>query len=89
MAFSEWLQLILFGVLLIGCTPLLGKYMARVYSGERTLLSPLLRPVENTLYHLAGIQENAEQTWQDYAASLLIFHTMGFIMLFFRNCSGW
>ena len=83
MAVSEWLQIILFGVLLVCCTPLLGGYMARVYSGERTLLSPLLRPVENFLHRLAGIRESAEQTWQEYTASLLTFHLVGFALFFF------
>jgi potassium-transporting ATPase potassium-binding subunit len=79
---SEWLQIILFGMLLVGCTPLLGEYMARVYAGERNVLSPILRPVEKILYRLAGIRETDEQTWWEYAASLLIFHLIGFVLLF-------
>jgi K+-transporting ATPase ATPase A chain len=82
MALSEWIQIFFFGVLLVCCTPLLGGYMARVYSGESTPLTPLLRPVENYLYRLAGIRESAEQTWQEYMASLLAFHLIGFVLLF-------
>jgi K+-transporting ATPase ATPase A chain len=57
-------------VLLI--TPILGEYVARVMEGERTFLSPVLRPVERGIYRLAGIDETAEQGWKAYAISVLV-----------------
>jgi K+-transporting ATPase A subunit len=51
----------------------LGDYMARVFAGERTVLAPLLHPVETALYRLARIDPNAEMRWTSYAFSVLAF----------------
>jgi potassium-transporting ATPase potassium-binding subunit len=61
---------------------LLGEYMAKVFGGERTLLTPLLRPLERGVYWLSGINENKETSWKNYAQSLLIFNALGLIALF-------
>ena len=82
MTAGEWVQLILFFALLMVCTPLVGGYMERVYAGKRNLLSPLLRPVETFIYRLTGVQEGEEQTWKEYGAALLMFHLVGFALLF-------
>jgi len=79
---QEFAQIVLFMGLLIVCTPLLGVYMARVYQGERTVLSPVLRPVEDGLYRLIGIDARAEQDWRGYAAALVAFTLIGFAFLF-------
>jgi K+-transporting ATPase ATPase A chain len=82
MSTGELLQLILFFGLLIVCTPLLGGYMARVFTGGRTLVSPIMRPVEALLYRLSGVSADQEQNWKQYGAALLIFNIAGFIFLF-------
>ena len=82
MTTGEWVQIILFFTLLAGFTPLLGGYMARVFAGERNLLSPVLRPVETFIYRLIGVQESKEQNWREYSIALLVFHLMGFALLF-------
>lgn len=61
---------------------LLGEYMAKVFGGEGTLLTPLLRPLEKGVYWLSGINENKETSWKNYAQSLLIFNALGLIALF-------
>lgn len=61
---------------------LLGEYMAKVFGGEGTLLTPLLRPLEKGVYRLSGINENKETSWKNYAQSLLIFNALGLIALF-------
>jgi K+-transporting ATPase ATPase A chain len=61
---------------------LLGEYMAKVFGGERTLLTPLLRPLEKGVYWLSGINENKETSWKHYSQSLLIFNALGLIALF-------
>ncbi|MHB8459812.1 MAG: potassium-transporting ATPase subunit KdpA [Candidatus Limnocylindrales bacterium] len=53
-------------------TPFLGRYIARVMEGERTLLSPILRPVEGTIYRIAGVDPTVEQGWKGYSTSLLV-----------------
>ncbi len=82
MTARDWFQLILYFALVLVCTPALGGYMAKVYAGERTLLSPLLHPVETFVYHLLSVKESDEQTWKEYSAAVLVFHLLGFLFLF-------
>jgi K+-transporting ATPase ATPase A chain len=78
----EAAQIAVYLGLLIVCTPLLGSYMARVFKGERTLFSFALRPVENGLYRIIGVDSQAEQDWKAYALALMIFNLIGFVFLF-------
>jgi K+-transporting ATPase ATPase A chain len=52
-------------------TPFLGRYIHQVMEGERTLLSPVIRPVERVVYRVCGIDESAEQDWKGYAVAVL------------------
>ncbi|MBN8896813.1 MAG: potassium-transporting ATPase subunit KdpA, partial [Rhodospirillales bacterium] len=72
-------DLILGAVVMLG---LLACYMHRVFAGERTLLSPVLRPVERGLYRLAGVDERIEQHWTGYAVAMLVFTLAGFVLLY-------
>lgn len=83
MTILELLQIIGYFLLLVVCTPLLGGYMARVFSGKATLLTPAFRSVERLVYRLAGIQPNEEQNWKQYTLALLVFNLAGFLMVFF------
>src|SRR5579884_3510684 len=76
------LQIAIFLSLIVLCAKPLGSYMARVFEGERTALHPLLRWLEALTYKAAGIQEDAEQKWTHYTASLLSFSLFGFVMLY-------
>ncbi|MCC6612322.1 MAG: potassium-transporting ATPase subunit KdpA [Anaerolineae bacterium] len=78
----ELVQIALYLGLLIVCTPLLGGYMARVFGGERTWLTPMLRPAENAIYRLVGVRADEEQSWKQYAWSLVLFNVAGFVLLF-------
>lgn len=60
----------------------IGEYSAGVFSGNRTLLSPLLAPVERGLYRICGVDERREMSWSTYAASLLIFNAIGLMAVF-------
>lgn len=82
MTILELLQISLYLGLLIVCTSLLGAYMARVFTGEHTLLTPLMRPVENLLYRLCGVNSAVEMGWTVYAVALLMFNVVGFLFLF-------
>jgi K+-transporting ATPase ATPase A chain len=77
-----WLQIILYCAIIVALTPLLGGYMTRVFSGERTFLSPLLRPVERLLYAAGGVDETREQHWLTYTVAMLLFHAAGFAFLY-------
>ena len=73
MSILEIAQIVLYLTLLVAVTPLLGGYMKRVFDGERTFLSPALRPVERLIYRLSGIKPEVEQHWKEYTLALLIY----------------
>ncbi len=56
--------------------------MTRVFTGERTFLSPFLRPVEAGIYMLGGVDQRREQHWLTYTIAMLLFHVGGFILLY-------
>jgi potassium-transporting ATPase potassium-binding subunit len=82
MTVNGWLQVALYCVLLVLLTKPLGGYMTRVFAGERTLLSPVLRPLERGLYRVSGVDEAQEQHWVVYAIAMLAFTFAGFVVLY-------
>ncbi|HLB96023.1 MAG TPA: potassium-transporting ATPase subunit KdpA [Acetobacteraceae bacterium] len=82
MTTNGWIQILLYCVVIIAITKPFGGYMTRVFAGERTLLSPVLRPVERALYRLSGVDEAAEQYWVSYAIAVLAFTFAGFVSLY-------
>src|SRR5579871_254322 len=82
MTLNGWIQIALFSVIIIALTKPLGGYMTRVFNGERTFLSPLLRPVERLLYGLSGVDEKEDQHWLVYAIAMLAFSMTGFLVLY-------
>ncbi len=79
---GDILQLLLFLVLLLLLTRPLGRYMARVFSGERTLLSPILGPLEGLIYRLCHIDPASEMRWTTYTATMLLFNFCGLFLLY-------
>ena len=77
-----WLQAITFFAIILALTKPLGSYMARVFSGERTWLSPVLVPLEKLIYRLCGVREDEEMTWYAYALSMLAFSLIGLVYLY-------
>ena len=71
-------QITLYFLLLLLITKPIGLYMARLFSGERTFLHPVMQPVERLVYRLVGVREDTEQRWTQYAASLLAFSLASF-----------
>ena len=82
MTINGWLQIALFCVLVALLVKPLGGYMTQVFTGERTLLTPILRPIERGLYWLCGVRESDEQHWTVYAVSMLAFSVAGFLSLY-------
>lgn len=77
-----WLQIAFIFALVLICVKPLGAFMARVFSGERTFLSPVLAPVERGFYALAGIDPAKEQGWRSYTMAMLAFSAAGFASLY-------
>jgi potassium-transporting ATPase potassium-binding subunit len=70
-----------FGLVALLAKPV-GIFMARLFAGERTFLHPVLRPAERLCYRLAGVQEETEQRWTQYAASLLSFSLFSVLFVY-------
>jgi potassium-transporting ATPase potassium-binding subunit len=77
-----WIQIFLFCAIIAALTKPLGWYMTRVFNGERTLLSPLIRPIEAAIYWIGGVDEKREQHWVTYTLAMLFFHVGGFLILY-------
>ena len=52
-----WLQIAVLFVIVLVCVKPLGLFMAKVFAGERTFLTPVFGPVENTIYRLCRIKQ--------------------------------
>jgi K+-transporting ATPase ATPase A chain len=89
MTISGWLQIALFSVIVILVTRPIGGYMTRVFNGERTFLSPVLRPVERAVYWCCGVDEKEEQHWLTYAVAVLFFSVVGFLSLYALQRLQW
>ena len=77
-----WLEIILILAAVVGAAIPLGRYIAQVMSGERTVLTPILAPVERGFYALAGVDAKREQGWRSYAMAMLAFSAVGFFSLY-------
>jgi len=77
-----WIEILVYCGIIVALTPLLGAYMTRVFSGERTFLSLILRPVEIAIYKIAGVNEQSEQHAVTYTIGMLLFHVGGFLLLY-------
>lgn len=77
-----WLQIILYCAIIVALTKPVGWYMTRIFNGERTFLSPVLRPVEAGIYRISGVDEKREQHWLTYTAAMLLFHVGGFLIIY-------
>ena len=82
MTFNGWIQIAIYFALILVCVKPLGLYMARVFNGERTFLTPVFRPVERGLYRLCGVDETQEQHWIGYTVGMLLFSLASFLLLY-------
>jgi K+-transporting ATPase ATPase A chain len=82
MTLIGWLQIALYCAVIVALVRPLGGYLTRVFGGDRTFLSPALRPVEDVLYRLGGVDATREQHWTTYTVSMLLFHVGGFLILY-------
>jgi K+-transporting ATPase ATPase A chain len=82
---NDLITLVVFAATILLITPVLGRYIAKVMEGERTVLSPVLRPIERGVYRVCGIDETVEQGWKGYTISVLVMAlfaiVVGYIML--------
>jgi K+-transporting ATPase ATPase A chain len=82
MTLNGWLQIAVYVLLILAVTKPLGIFMARVFAGERTFLTPVLAPVERGFYRLAGVDARQEQHWTTYSFALLFFSVVSFLAVY-------
>ena len=82
MTANGWIQIAIYAVAVTICVKPLGLYMAKVFDGERTFLSPIFRPVERVIYAVCGVKENEEQHWTTYTIAALLFSLFSFALLY-------
>ena len=86
---NGWLQIAIFGAIVVAITKPFGFYMTRVFVGEWTPLSPLLRPVGRLVYRCCGVEESEEHSWRLYAISMVLFGATGFVTLYLWQRLQW
>jgi K+-transporting ATPase ATPase A chain len=79
---AGWATIVIFALVVTVFAYPLGRYMARVYSGERVVLTPLFAWPEAFLYKLMRVDPRREQDWKAYARSLIIFSLAGWLLLY-------
>jgi K+-transporting ATPase ATPase A chain len=82
MIIFDWLQIGLYLLILLLLVKPLGTFMARVYQGKRTFLTPVVGPVERFIYRIAGIRADEEMGWKAYAFAMLVFNFAGLLLLY-------
>ena len=82
MTANGWLQIGVFLLAVFAVTPLLGGFMARVFSRQKTFLDPVVRPLERLIYRLTGVDETREMRWTEYAIAILMFSVVSLLVLY-------
>jgi K+-transporting ATPase ATPase A chain len=82
MTINGWIQIGVFLALVLAITKPLGVFMAKVFSGERTFLDPVARPIERLLYRVTGVDEKHEMRWTEYAFTMLLFSGATMLVLY-------
>jgi len=82
MTINGWFQILFFLLLIFLVTKPLGIFMARVFSRKKTFMDPVLRPIEQVVYRLTGVDENHEMRWTEYAACMLLFSLVSMLVLY-------
>jgi K+-transporting ATPase ATPase A chain len=83
MTFADTGQIALYLLALTIFTPVLGSFMAKVFEGKRTFLTPAIGKLEKMIYAFIGIEGEREMNWKTYAAALLVFNFFGFLVTLF------
>lgn len=82
MTMIDWLQILIFILIMLLVTPLMGKYMALVLDKSSSISIPILSNIEHLCYRLCAIDPQVEMTWKIYLKNLLVFNFLGFLALF-------
>jgi len=76
------LQIVVYFLIILAIAKPLGSYMADVFEGKRTLLDPIIRPIERLFYRLMGVDEADDMTWGRYTVAMLLFSAVGCLLTY-------
>jgi K+-transporting ATPase ATPase A chain len=82
MTANGWFQILLVLGVVFAITKPLGIFMARVFNRDKTILDPILRPIERLVYRLTGVDEQHEMRWTEYAVAILLFSGVSMVLLY-------
>src|ERR1043165_8703218 len=82
MTLNGWLQILLFTVIVIVLAKPGGVFLTRVFTGERTFLHPVCRPIERLIYKLTRVKEEREMHWSEYATAMLLYSLVSLLVLY-------
>jgi potassium-transporting ATPase potassium-binding subunit len=75
-------ELLVYTAIIVAVTPILGRYMQKVFSGKRTFLDPLLRPIERGIYRVCGVDAQKDQSWVEWTITMLIVNAASLVILY-------
>jgi K+-transporting ATPase ATPase A chain len=78
----DFYEILLYLAILIALTPILGGYMKRVFSGEKTFLDPVLRPIERGIYRVCRVDAEKDQSWIEWTVTMLIVNAVSLVILY-------
>lgn len=68
----------------------LGKYISKVYSGQKTFLDPVFQPIEKLFYKISGIDSKKEMNWKQHMVALVAINVVWFVLgMIVLLCQGW
>ena len=79
---NGWFQILFYLIAILLITKPMGVFMSRVFSGEKTFLDFVLRPIERLIYKLAGVDESREMRWTEYTIAMLLFSGVSMTLLY-------
>ena len=78
----DFIQVLLFLVILTLLTPVLGNYMSKVFTGQKHFVLPVFGWIEKLVYRFVKVNPHEESNWKSYTFGLLLFNLAGFVFLF-------
>jgi len=78
----DLIEILVYLAIVAAMTPVLGRYMARVFAGERTFLDPLLAPAERAIYRVCGVDARKDQTWVEWTVVMLAVNAASLVILY-------
>ncbi|ESU28251.1 potassium-transporting ATPase subunit A [Flavobacterium limnosediminis JC2902] len=87
---TEIIGIVAMFLITLGLSIPLGKYIAKVYTGQKTFLDPVFNPIEKLFYKISGIDATKEMNWKQHMFVLLTLNTIWFLLgMIILMCQGW